>query len=142
MWLAFFHFVYRMKSDRLNIFLAKLKSSFSVWLEISFIQHTPNFLHTLLKTEELVPLGSNMWSWLIIVFTVWYILSLFLLSSRFNCLLYDEIPKVPIYARARDLKHLLDLKKAGATDATLEKAEVLSIIPSPHPMVGVCNHCS
>jgi voltage-gated potassium channel Kch len=32
-------------------------------------------------------------------------------------------PAVPIYARARDLKHLLDLKKAGATDATLEKAE-------------------
>ncbi|MCH84924.1 K(+) efflux antiporter 3 chloroplastic-like, partial [Trifolium medium] len=30
---------------------------------------------------------------------------------------------VPIYARARDVKHLLDLKKAGATDATLEKAE-------------------
>ncbi|XP_012572450.1 K(+) efflux antiporter 3, chloroplastic isoform X2 [Cicer arietinum] len=32
-------------------------------------------------------------------------------------------PAVPIYARARDLKHLLDLKKAGATDATLENAE-------------------
>ncbi|WJX15203.1 hypothetical protein P8452_05380 [Trifolium repens] len=32
-------------------------------------------------------------------------------------------PAVPIYARARDVKHLLDLKKAGATDATLEKAE-------------------
>ncbi|KAI5427037.1 hypothetical protein KIW84_032458 [Lathyrus oleraceus] len=32
-------------------------------------------------------------------------------------------PAVPIYARARDPKHLLDLKKAGATDATLENAE-------------------
>ncbi|KAJ1403668.1 Sodium/solute symporter superfamily [Sesbania bispinosa] len=32
-------------------------------------------------------------------------------------------PAVPIYARARDLKHLLDLKKAGATDAILENAE-------------------
>ncbi|CAI8618019.1 unnamed protein product [Vicia faba] len=32
-------------------------------------------------------------------------------------------PAVPIYARARDLKHLLDLKKAGATDATMENAE-------------------
>ncbi|KAL2343884.1 hypothetical protein Fmac_005169 [Flemingia macrophylla] len=30
---------------------------------------------------------------------------------------------IPIYARARDLKHLLDLKKAGATDAILENAE-------------------
>ncbi|CAB4289923.1 unnamed protein product [Prunus armeniaca] len=32
-------------------------------------------------------------------------------------------PAVPIYARALDLKHLLDLKKAGATDAILESAE-------------------
>lgn len=32
--------------------------------------------------------------------------------------------QVPIYARALDLKHLLDLKKAGATDAILESAEV------------------
>ncbi|XP_027347536.1 K(+) efflux antiporter 3, chloroplastic isoform X2 [Abrus precatorius] len=32
-------------------------------------------------------------------------------------------PAIPIYARARDLKHLLDLKKAGATDAILENAE-------------------
>ncbi|CAB4289925.1 unnamed protein product [Prunus armeniaca] len=31
--------------------------------------------------------------------------------------------QVPIYARALDLKHLLDLKKAGATDAILESAE-------------------
>ncbi|KAL6012748.1 K(+) efflux antiporter 3, chloroplastic [Asimina triloba] len=30
---------------------------------------------------------------------------------------------VPIYARAKDLKHLLELKKAGATDAILENAE-------------------
>ncbi|XP_066355664.1 K(+) efflux antiporter 3, chloroplastic-like isoform X2 [Miscanthus floridulus] len=30
---------------------------------------------------------------------------------------------VPIYARARDLSHLLDLKKAGATDVVLENAE-------------------
>ncbi|XP_027347538.1 K(+) efflux antiporter 3, chloroplastic isoform X4 [Abrus precatorius] len=33
------------------------------------------------------------------------------------------VVKIPIYARARDLKHLLDLKKAGATDAILENAE-------------------
>ncbi|KOM31198.1 hypothetical protein LR48_Vigan01g075300 [Vigna angularis] len=32
-------------------------------------------------------------------------------------------PTIPIYARARDLKHLLDLKKSGATDAILENAE-------------------
>ncbi|KAJ9159284.1 hypothetical protein P3X46_024799 [Hevea brasiliensis] len=32
-------------------------------------------------------------------------------------------PAVPIYARAQDLMHLLDLKKAGATDAILENAE-------------------
>ncbi|XP_022726856.1 K(+) efflux antiporter 3, chloroplastic-like isoform X5 [Durio zibethinus] len=32
-------------------------------------------------------------------------------------------PAVPIYARAQDLKHLLDLKKAGATDAILENTE-------------------
>ncbi|KAJ8764789.1 hypothetical protein K2173_009194 [Erythroxylum novogranatense] len=32
-------------------------------------------------------------------------------------------PAVPIYARAQDLVHLLDLKKAGATDAILENAE-------------------
>ncbi|XP_039039808.1 K(+) efflux antiporter 3, chloroplastic-like [Hibiscus syriacus] len=32
-------------------------------------------------------------------------------------------PSVPIYARAQDLKHLLDLKKAGATDAILENTE-------------------
>lgn len=30
-----------------------------------------------------------------------------------------------LYARAQDLAHLLDLKKAGATDAILENAEVL-----------------
>lgn len=30
---------------------------------------------------------------------------------------------VPIYARAKDLSHLLDLKKAGATDVVLENAE-------------------
>ncbi|TXG54108.1 hypothetical protein EZV62_019364 [Acer yangbiense] len=33
-----------------------------------------------------------------------------------------ELP-IPIYARAQDLMHLLDLKKAGATDAILENAE-------------------
>ncbi|EHA8590486.1 K(+) efflux antiporter 3, chloroplastic-like [Cocos nucifera] len=33
-------------------------------------------------------------------------------------------PAVPIYARAQDLAHLLDLKKAGATDAILENAEL------------------
>ncbi|GMH16413.1 hypothetical protein Nepgr_018254 [Nepenthes gracilis] len=32
-------------------------------------------------------------------------------------------PAVPIYARAQDPAHLLDLKKAGATDAILENAE-------------------
>ncbi|XP_050364559.1 K(+) efflux antiporter 3, chloroplastic isoform X1 [Argentina anserina] len=32
-------------------------------------------------------------------------------------------PSIPIYARALDLKHLLDLKKAGATDAIMESAE-------------------
>ncbi|GAA0157380.1 transporter [Lithospermum erythrorhizon] len=32
-------------------------------------------------------------------------------------------PSIPIYAKARDMKHLLDLKKAGATDAILESAE-------------------
>ncbi|MED6168897.1 K(+) efflux antiporter 3, chloroplastic [Stylosanthes scabra] len=32
-------------------------------------------------------------------------------------------PSIPIYARAKDLEHLLDLKKAGATDAVLENAE-------------------
>ncbi|KAG8645782.1 hypothetical protein MANES_10G091900v8 [Manihot esculenta] len=32
-------------------------------------------------------------------------------------------PAIPIYARAEDLMHLLDLKKAGATDAILENAE-------------------
>ncbi|KAM3742562.1 hypothetical protein ACB098_07G077400 [Castanea mollissima] len=32
-------------------------------------------------------------------------------------------PAIPIYAIAQDLMHLLDLKKAGATDAILENAE-------------------
>ncbi|KAL8060822.1 hypothetical protein ABFX02_02G050100 [Erythranthe guttata] len=32
-------------------------------------------------------------------------------------------PAIPIYARAQDMRHLLDLKKAGATDAILENAE-------------------
>ncbi|GFY89466.1 K+ efflux antiporter 3 [Actinidia rufa] len=32
-------------------------------------------------------------------------------------------PAIPIYARAQDLAHLLDLKKEGATDAILESAE-------------------
>ncbi|KAJ8452914.1 hypothetical protein Cgig2_014677 [Carnegiea gigantea] len=32
-------------------------------------------------------------------------------------------PAVPIYARAQDLAHLLDLKKAGSTDVILENAE-------------------
>ncbi|KAG6710909.1 hypothetical protein I3842_05G027000 [Carya illinoinensis] len=34
-------------------------------------------------------------------------------------------PAIPIYARAQDLKHLLDLKKAGVTDAILENAELV-----------------
>ncbi|XP_057989532.1 K(+) efflux antiporter 3, chloroplastic isoform X2 [Hevea brasiliensis] len=37
--------------------------------------------------------------------------------------LNPSVVKVPIYARAQDLMHLLDLKKAGATDAILENAE-------------------
>lgn len=37
--------------------------------------------------------------------------------------LHSAFPGIPIYARAQDLKHLLDLKKAGATDAILENAE-------------------
>ncbi|CAN0920991.1 K(+) efflux antiporter 3, chloroplastic [Linum grandiflorum] len=32
-------------------------------------------------------------------------------------------PGIPIYARAQNIMHLLDLKKAGATDAILENAE-------------------
>ncbi|KAK9690558.1 hypothetical protein RND81_09G137600 [Saponaria officinalis] len=32
-------------------------------------------------------------------------------------------PSVPIYARAQDVMHLLDLKKSGATDAILENTE-------------------
>lgn len=32
-------------------------------------------------------------------------------------------PPIPIYARAQDMAHLLELKKAGATDAILENAE-------------------
>ncbi|GMQ01313.1 hypothetical protein CsSME_00047989 [Camellia sinensis var. sinensis] len=38
-------------------------------------------------------------------------------------------PAIPIYARAQDLSHLLDLKKAGATDAILEDAEVPRSVP-------------
>ncbi|KAK2987426.1 hypothetical protein RJ640_018563, partial [Escallonia rubra] len=34
-----------------------------------------------------------------------------------------SFPAIPIYARAQDLTHLLDLKEAGATDAILENAE-------------------
>ncbi|KAH6833132.1 K+ efflux antiporter 3 [Perilla frutescens var. hirtella] len=34
-----------------------------------------------------------------------------------------SFPGVPIYARAQDMAHLLDLKKAGATDAILENTE-------------------
>ncbi|CAL0331455.1 unnamed protein product [Lupinus luteus] len=37
--------------------------------------------------------------------------------------LRSTFPAVPIYARAQDLKHLLDLKKSGATDAILANAE-------------------
>jgi len=60
-----------------------------------------------------------------------------LFSSHFciigNSLLYDEIPQIPIYARAQDLKHHLDLKKAGATDAIMENAEVLTkFLSSPY----------
>lgn len=34
------------------------------------------------------------------------------------------VVQVPIYARAQDLGHLLELKHAGTTDAILENAEV------------------
>ncbi|CAN6543900.1 unnamed protein product [Malus baccata var. baccata] len=37
--------------------------------------------------------------------------------------LRHAFPAIPIYARALDLKHLLELKKSGATDAILESAE-------------------
>jgi hypothetical protein len=30
-----------------------------------------------------------------------------------------------VYVRAQDMSHLLDLKKAGATDVVLENAEVI-----------------
>ncbi|KAK2663217.1 hypothetical protein Ddye_001791 [Dipteronia dyeriana] len=33
------------------------------------------------------------------------------------------VKQIPIYGRAQDLMHLLDLKKAGATNAILENAE-------------------
>ncbi|RDX96033.1 K(+) efflux antiporter 3, chloroplastic, partial [Mucuna pruriens] len=39
-------------------------------------------------------------------------------------------PSVPIYARAKNLKHLLDLKKAGATDVILENAETSLLLGS------------
>ncbi|RVX10224.1 K(+) efflux antiporter 3, chloroplastic [Vitis vinifera] len=35
----------------------------------------------------------------------------------------NAFPAVPIYVRAQDLTHLLDLKKAGATEVILENAE-------------------
>jgi hypothetical protein len=35
-----------------------------------------------------------------------------------------EDMQVPIYARAQDLDHLLELKQAGTTDSLLENAEV------------------
>ncbi|KAM1264373.1 hypothetical protein ACFX2J_034188 [Malus domestica] len=38
--------------------------------------------------------------------------------------LRHAFPAIPIYARALDLKHLLELKKSGATDAILESAEM------------------
>ncbi|KAM1105940.1 hypothetical protein FF1_002862 [Malus domestica] len=37
--------------------------------------------------------------------------------------LRQAFPAIPIYARALDLKHLLELKQSGATDAILESAE-------------------
>ncbi|TQD77709.1 hypothetical protein C1H46_036770 [Malus baccata] len=37
--------------------------------------------------------------------------------------LRHAFPAIPIYARALDLKHLLELKQSGATDAILESAE-------------------
>lgn len=45
---------------------------------------------------------------------------------RFNSFLFllKIDSQVPIYARAQDLAHLLDLKKAGATEAILANAEV------------------
>jgi voltage-gated potassium channel Kch len=37
--------------------------------------------------------------------------------------LRQAFPGVPMYARAQDMSHLLDLKKAGATEVVLENAE-------------------
>uniref|UniRef100_A0ACD5X6Z8 Uncharacterized protein n=1 Tax=Avena sativa TaxID=4498 RepID=A0ACD5X6Z8_AVESA len=37
--------------------------------------------------------------------------------------LRQAFPAVPVYVRAQDMSHLLDLKKAGATDVVLENAE-------------------
>jgi voltage-gated potassium channel Kch len=39
--------------------------------------------------------------------------------------LRQAFPGVPMYARAQDMSHLLDLKKAGATEVVLENAEVI-----------------
>ncbi|XAR53148.1 hypothetical protein NMG60_11021571 [Bertholletia excelsa] len=44
-------------------------------------------------------------------------------SCGVNEITYGTLLKVPIYARAQDLAHLLDLKKVSATDAILENAE-------------------
>uniref|UniRef100_A0A2P2LF12 Glutathione-regulated potassium-efflux system protein kefB n=1 Tax=Rhizophora mucronata TaxID=61149 RepID=A0A2P2LF12_RHIMU len=44
--------------------------------------------------------------------------------------LRHAFPAIPIYARAKDLMHLLDLKKAGATDAILENAETSLLLGS------------
>ncbi|VAI26853.1 unnamed protein product [Triticum turgidum subsp. durum] len=37
--------------------------------------------------------------------------------------LRQAFPAVPVYVRAQDMSHLLDLRKAGATDVVLENAE-------------------
>ncbi|TKY71552.1 K(+) efflux antiporter 3 [Spatholobus suberectus] len=39
-------------------------------------------------------------------------------------------PAIPIYARAKNFEHLLELKKAGATDAILENAETSLLLGS------------
>lgn len=57
------------------------------------------------------------------------ILSIILSRWQFCCKSLGKtiFLQTPIYARAIDLEHLLDLKEAGATDAILENAEVLNI---------------
>ena len=47
--------------------------------------------------------------------------------KRYFYLSFFWICQIPIYARAQDLTHLVELKNAGATDAVLENTEVILI---------------